>query len=198
MRLASGKFVLRLEPKQHTNLRELAAKRGLSLNALITEILTNHSDSSPGSVRQAIGYVGGQVLPSGILEQIVEVWAQQLEAIAVFGSIARGDTWQDSDIDLFIVLRSDVEICRALYSQWDAHLGAFPRVSPQFVRMPKEQDEVGGIWYEVATEGVVIWDPVFRLSHVLQKLRNEIISGAVSRHTTHGHSYWVKQKREAA
>jgi predicted nucleotidyltransferase len=44
-----------------------------------------------------------RTLVSELLKALLEVWRDNLVALVVFGSVARGDARRDSDIDLLII-----------------------------------------------------------------------------------------------
>ncbi|MBI1862079.1 MAG: nucleotidyltransferase domain-containing protein [Deltaproteobacteria bacterium] len=120
-----------------------------------------------------------------------------LEGLALFGSSARGEATEGSDVDLLIVLASSGAIDRSLYDWWHAHTEALhkkgtPSLSPHFVALPAKPSTVGSLWYEVAREGVICWDRNFRVTSVLRELREAMERGEVIRKVTYGHPYWVK------
>ena len=110
---------------------------------------------------------------------------------------ARGDATETSDVDLLIVLESAARIERPLYDQWDRVLRSRGRrsddqVSPQFAALPPSPEAAGGLWLEVAREGIVLHDRDGRLAKFLISLRDFVASGAATRKTVHGHPYWVR------
>lgn len=189
----SGRFVLRVPPELHRRLRDRARSEGKSLNALCVRVLeAGLSDDSATANRTVPG------LDPGLLETVAKEWAGDLVGVALFGSAARGDATEASDVDLLVVLDTTVRIERSLYDRWDrvVRLRERPtddRVSPQFVALPLSQEDAGGIWLEVAREGIVLLDRDGRLARFLIALRDFIATGSVSRKTVHGHPYWVRE-----
>jgi hypothetical protein len=192
----SGRFVLRIAPELHGRLRDRAAAEGVSLNTLCARFLD-------------AGLVAGREAPArtvpgldpGLLEAVAREWSGELVGIALFGSAARGDATEASDIDLLIVLDIATRIERALYERWDRVLQARgrrsdDRVSPQFVAMPSSPEAAGGVWLEAAREGIVLDDRGGRLARFLIALRDLVATGAVSRKKVHGHPYWVREGRQ--
>ena len=47
-------------------------------------------------------------------EKAEELYGQRLKSIILYGSCARGQATQDSDIDLAIVLEGDVAVCKEI------------------------------------------------------------------------------------
>jgi len=196
MVVPSGKFVLRLPPGLHGALRTAASDRGLSLNRYCVELLKQGLQD----LRAAAGpdeRLGSGVVPARVLDRIGKVYGKALEGIILFGSAARGLLWQSSDIDLLIVLGQGKPIERQLYRIWDDRLAgrlqALPnKIAPQFVAMPERMGEAGGIWFDAALEGVVLVDPLLRLSRLMGLLRQEMLAGRVVRKLVHGQPYWVR------
>jgi hypothetical protein len=132
------------------------------------------------------------------LDPILSRWKSLLEALVLFGSAARGEMWEHSDIDLLGVVRAGLPIRREWYAAWDAEIGPpTPRLSPHFVALPRTAQNVGGLWLEVAMDGVILWDPRWRVAQLLASLREQIAAGAAVRRWAHGHSYWVCAARTA-
>ena len=151
-----------------------------------------HACSTPGSPEIPEGRRDRpRGFPPALLEKVGRKWAGELVGIALFGSTARGNDTQASDIDLLIALESGIRIERSLYDRWDrvVRLSALPaeRVVPQFVALPIPPAEAGGIWLEVARGGIVFYDREGRLARFLISLRDLSADGNVTRKTVHGH-----------
>ena len=76
----SGRFVLRLDPVLHAELRREAAVRGISLNAHCVQMLTAAAGVSPGFEGSA-----------DTVRRATELMGESLIGIVVFGSWARGE-----------------------------------------------------------------------------------------------------------
>jgi len=131
---------------------------------------------------------------SELVGRIRALAGDSLEGVVLFGSTARGEARGDSDVDLLIVLSAVSTLRRDLYRQWDAQFGdATPALSPQFVRLPSGAEGAGGIWYEAAIDGVVLWDKAGAVAGRLRDLRKAIAEGRMRRRYLHGHPYWVRE-----
>jgi predicted nucleotidyltransferase len=167
----------------------------MSLNALCVRLLDEGLAPEAGSpVRRTAG------VEPGLLDAVERSWAGELVGVALFGSAARGDATAASDVDLLVVLEPGTRIERSLYDRWDEIVTSGGRrddrrVSPQFVALPASARDAGGIWLEVAREGIVLGDRDRRLARFLIELRDLVAEGAFSRKIAHGHPYWVREGR---
>jgi hypothetical protein len=191
----SGRFVLRVSQDLHQRLHDRARSEGVSLNTLCVRLLD--AGLSVDDRRTAKAFAD---LDPGLLGAIEREWSADLVGIALFGSAARGNATSMSDVDLLIVLESAVPIERSLYDRWDRVLRSRgrrsdDRLAPQFVALPRSPDDAGGIWLEVAREGIVLVDSDGRLARFLIDLRDFVAGGTVVRRAVHGHPYWVREPR---
>lgn len=191
----SGKFVLRIPHKLHLALRKRSEKLGMSLNSLCSEILSSSALPAPSSASSFYT----EFIPSPFLEVLIEKWKDKVCGILLFGSVVRKEETEKSDIDLLLVLKEDMDLDRQLYRDWDHFYEKVQRsvtplreISPQFVKFPKDPLQAGSLWYDVALQGVVLWQSNETLFHVLQKLREAIADGKIKRCFSHGHPYWIK------
>lgn len=189
--IPSGRFVLRAGPALHSTLRRGAKEAGLSLNEYCLKILNR---GIPSSISPQIPEPLWEGRP--VLRDILRQFEDRLETIVLFGSKARGEAWQDSDVDLLLVLRRGYPLTRACYTEWDQNLSALTdmQISPQFVQFPTQTENVGGLWLEVAIDGRVLWDPAGEVTRVMSRLRNDILSGRWRRRNIHGQGYWEREE----
>ena len=141
-------------------------------------------------------------LPASAVEAVVKAEAvvgDALVGVVAFGSWARGELAQSSDVDLLIIVEDDLEIVRWMYREWDEDplLWASHRVEPHFVHLPRPDAAMSGLWAEVATDGVVLFERRLAVSSRLVWLRQQIVAGRMSRRQIHGQSYWVEVARDA-
>jgi predicted nucleotidyltransferase len=124
-----------------------------------------------------------------------EMLGESLLAVILFGSTARGEERDSSDIDLLIVVSPATPLTRGLYALWDEHMPE-ERYSPHFVHLPGRDIDAGSIWYEAAVDGIVLYEAGRRVSRFLIGIRRKIAAGALERKTAYGHPYWVKREEE--
>lgn len=180
---ASGRFVLRVPAGLHAALRRAAAAAGLSLNDYCTRKL-----AAP------IGSLGGAGGASGVVERAASVCGDALVGVVAYGSWARGEADERSDVDLLVVVEASVSLSRALYRKWDATPLTWEGrvVEPHFVRLPALPERVGGIWAEAAIDGIVLFERGLVVSARLAAVRRDILAGRLVRRFAHGQPYWFE------
>jgi len=135
------------------------------------------------------------------LRECLEAFGDAVDGLVLFGSVARGSATDASDADLLIVLRPGAPITRDLYTRWD-RLGASRAeieghaVSPHFVARPGADTVAGGLWYEVARDGIVLWERGTAIRATLARLRRQILDGDVKEFRSGGQSYWMHRRQE--
>lgn len=189
--LPSGRFVLRIDPRLHATLREAAARSGLSLNEYCARKLAG-------------GGLGGSGPAWKAVERASAVLGEDLQGVAVYGSWARGEAGDLSDIDVLLVVVGSRPITRDLYRHWDEEPLVWPdpgpdpqrrrRVEPHFVHLPPAGAVPSGTWAEVALDGIVVFDPDLVVSRRLVEFRASILGGDLERHEVHGQPYWVEAR----
>jgi hypothetical protein len=185
MKSASGRFILRLPVHVHDALRNDAALKGLSLNSLCAKVLAEYIESKrdPGSISNG-------ERPKWT-DEIRDMFGGSLRGIVLFGSAARGESRENSDIDLLIVVGEEIPLSRRVYMDWDEKF-ADEKVSPHFVHLPRDLSAAGSIWLEASVDGMVLFEKEGIVSRFLGRLRGMIASGEARRSVVCGHSYWTK------
>lgn len=178
---ASGRFVLRITPALHAQLRNAAKGSAVSLNDYCARRLADPVGAAFPDAARAVA-------------RAAEIVGDPLVGVAVFGSWPRGEVSSGSDVDLLIVVDARTPIARRLYSAWDQEPLRWETlpVEPHFVHLPKPDQTPGGLWAEVAIDGIVIFEKARRLSMALARVRGEIAAGRMVRRTVHGQSYWAE------
>lgn len=178
----SGRFLLRVSKGLHGSLRRAAAETGLSLNEYCARKL-----AAPGASAVGPG--------ADVVARAVDRFGEDLLGVLVFGSWARGEAGDESDVDLLVVLDPSVAIVRSLYRAWDETAPKLTwdgqRLEVHFVRLPDPGVTPTALWAEAALDGLVLFDRGFALSRRLVEIRWRIATGEVRRHRVHGQPYWV-------
>jgi uncharacterized protein len=179
--MASGRFVLRIEPGLHAALRRAAAAAGLSLNEYCARKL-----ALPGA------RVGG---PAGeLVERAAAAFGEELVGVVLFGSWARGEARAGSDVDVLLIVGGGVELRRSAYLDWDRSplLWEGRRVEAHIVRLPGPGTRPSGLWAEAAVDGVVVYERGYEVTRWLAEVRRAIAEGRLVRRWSHGQPYWVE------
>lgn len=187
----SGKFVLRVPSSLHSRLQREARRANVSLNQICLRFISSGLSHKGSEIHL------GHPVPDVLVKQIHKEWKSKILGILLFGSTARGEATNSSDIDLLIVLQPGSRIERNLYTVWDRILTTLDidrksRFSPQFVSLPSSSSEASGLWCEVAIDGQVIWEADDKVSGLLRSLRRSIAEGEWLRKVTHGAPYWER------
>jgi predicted nucleotidyltransferase len=129
-----------------------------------------------------------------VVERAAELYGDKVIGVAAFGSWVRGELADTSDIDVLIILDSSVALTRGLYRKWDRAPVTWDDriVETHFLHLPDTDETVGGIWAEVAVDGVVLFERGLRLSARLARVRRDIVEGRIVRRTAHGQPYWME------
>lgn len=128
------------------------------------------------------------------IDRAIGIVGDHLVGVAVFGSWARGEAVAGSDVDLLIVIDRAIRVTRRLYAAWDKQPVRWEGrpLEPHFVHLPHLDRTPGGLWAEVAIDGIVMFEKARRLSMALARIRREIAAGRMVRRAVHGQSYWAE------
>ena len=181
---ASGRFVLRMEPGLHEALREAARRARVSLNDYCVSRLASAAAWETGRGEDA----------SSLVVRAAQLFGRRLVGVLAFGSWARGEAADRSDVDVLVVVEKGVGLDRNLYAKWDeapVRWNGRP-ADPHFVRLPEPGETVGGVWAEAALDGVVLFERGLELSLRLVSVRHDIAEGRLVRRFAHGQPYWAR------
>lgn len=184
----SGKFVLRVGPELHRQLVAQAKAAGQSLNEHCAR-------------RLAAGPPAARFASFGLDEAVVSALVNAVDprplGVVLFGSVARGEQTEASDMDLLVVLAEGLQPTRALYRDVERKVdlsGLRPAPSLHLVSLPGRAADSGSLWFEVALDGVVLWEQGTRISARLRDVRRHISEGRRVRRHAYGHPYWVREE----
>jgi predicted nucleotidyltransferase len=180
---SSGRFLLRLGPGLHAALREAARSERVSLNEYCARKLAAPTGSL-GALADSVAAV----------RRAAACFGADLVAVVAFGSWARGEASDASDVDLLIVVGERVELVRELYRRWDREgtsSGGRP-IDIHIAHLPDPDRFSPSVWGEVAIDGVVLFERGLLLSPRLAQVRRRIAAGQIVRRTASGgQTYWV-------
>jgi predicted nucleotidyltransferase len=202
MKLPRATLILRISSSLHQQLKQEARAADMSLNKHCCSLLGKKTRGSsaqgpPISLTFAADSSHRTALLQDLLARVLESWGGSIEGLALFGSFARGRETANSDVDLLIILSRSVTLDRDVYARWQLRKFDGREVAPLFVQIPREGERIGGLWFEVALDGIVLFDKDLNLSRFLSRVRDLVADGRVRRLVTHGHSYWVHTDQAA-
>lgn len=97
-----------------------------------------------------------------LIKGLLEIFEENIEAIILYGSVARNESTPESDIDIAIIVKNDMdEITREKFIQWSAEMDlrydrVFSIVDIQEEKMQK-WGNVLPFYRNVQKEGIVLW-----------------------------------------
>lgn len=169
--MESGKFVVRIDPKLHGQLKEEARSRGISLNDVCVEKLATKSRSIRGTSGIAVD-----------ADQQLVVEAQMFFGKDLLGFINTNDK-------VFLFLSDERQISALL--DWDFEekvLEKFPfRKTVKFLNLPKDISKISPEVKEVILFGEILVDQRGLLVKYKEKLRSNFLeqitaTGTLSRY----------------
>lgn len=181
----SGKFILRTSESWHRKLSAAAAKNHLSFNRFCQLLMEKGFE--------AYHQNEGQKRLQFILEKIKKTFDNRVLGVVLFGSVAKGEENDESDIDLLIVLNQQVKLERSLYRLWDDDVDdqKTPELSPHFVHAPREGVRPGSLWLEVAMKNQILWQKGKSIDRVLDEVTDWIARDDVQLKSYQGQPSWV-------
>jgi predicted nucleotidyltransferase len=179
----SGRFLLRIDPGVHALLKKAARELGVSLNDYCARKLTLPVDAA------ALADDG-----PAVVRRAVDLYGPDLAGVVVFGSWARGEAADDSDVDLLVVLDRRLPLTRSLYAAWDAEPSRWDGrpVEVHLAHLPDRGAAPTSIWAEVALDGLVVFERNRSVSARLGDVRREIAAGRFVRRVAQGQPYWTR------
>ena len=145
-------------------------------------------------------------LLSAYLELVKQELGDSLKAVCVYGSVARGEAGEESDIDVLIIavdqpeyldqrLKPFFKVSRRIRQlKIYQELRGYGKTFSELVFTPEELERHPPILLEVLKDGVILYDPEKLLEKELEKLEKRLEElGAEIVETPKGH-YWILKK----
>lgn len=178
------------------------AARGLvQLNTSTFSFVANHEKEwcENGRVfEQAFSKIS-----SAVRDACRDVYAERLVGLVLFGSVALGTMRADSDVDLLVVAEPLPEWRMDRTVEWDGverlcaptlerarRRGVDTRLAPMF-RTPDELALGGFIIYDIAFDGVILYDFDARIESYFAEVRDRLDARGAVRASFRGMPYWV-------
>lgn len=185
----SGKFVLRLPPDLHQILVKKSHQMEKSLNQVCLDLLSqkNFVDTHPAQAS-----IWHHVYEH-TFEPLKKNFGKKLLGIVGFGSYAKGQQTESSDIDLLIILDASIPLTRSLYRWWDTHVHwiSSTELNAHFIHLPRHIQNATGIWFEVAQNHHMLYQQKSKVAPFFKKAIGAIQKGQLRQYWSHGHPYWV-------
>lgn len=128
-----------------------------------------------------------------------EGFRDNLRGLVLFGSIARGEVDEHSDIDLLVILhelpKNPVERRRMVYLAMAPIREKYRRDTTVIEMTDDEAGEVTPLILNIAAEGIILYDEGGELSEFLDKVRRRIEEMGLLRYRTRDGKYGWKLRR---
>ena len=145
-------------------------------------------------------------LLNNMLEIMKEEFKDDLISVVVYGSVARGDNRNDSDVDLLIIMKNlpkdsmlkrirlfetKVEDKLNLDEYWK--MGYYISLSP-VLKTPEEAEKFSPPYLDMVYDAVILYDSNHFFTRILQKLRDRLKELGAERVRMGKKWYWVLKK----
>lgn len=145
-------------------------------------------------------------LLNNMLEIMKEEFKDDLISVVVYGSVARGDNRNDSDVDLLIIIKNlpkdsmlkrirlfetKVEDKLNLDEYWK--MGYYISLSP-VLKTPEEAEKFSPPYLDMVYDAVILYDNNYFFTRILQKLRDRLKELGAERVRMGKKWYWVLKK----
>lgn len=143
-------------------------------------------------------------MSDAVLKSLREKFSDHLVALALFGSEARGESRERSDLDFLAVLRGipktlerRYEVYKPIYDATTTASGR-PRditvidLDEEFVQ--NRDAEVGSLMLNIVSDAVILYDPDGILASFVERVRNLIRVAGLERYSTKDGKYGWKPR----
>lgn len=145
-------------------------------------------------------------LLNNMLKIMKEEFKDDLISVVVYGSVARGDNRNDSDVDLLIIMKNlpkdsmlkrirlfetKVEDKLNLDEYWK--MGYYISLSP-VLKTPEEAEKFSPPYLDMVYDAVILYDSNNFFTRILQKLRDRLKELGAERVRMGKKWYWVLKK----
>ncbi|MFP3234250.1 MAG: nucleotidyltransferase domain-containing protein [Sulfolobaceae archaeon] len=145
-------------------------------------------------------------LLNNMLKIMKDEFKDDLISVVVYGSVARGDNRNDSDVDLLIIMKNlpkdsmlkrirlfetKVEDKLNLDEYWK--MGYYISLSP-VLKTPEEAEKFSPLYLDMVYDAVILYDRNYFFARILQKLRDRLKELGAERVRMGKKWYWVLKK----
>jgi len=144
-------------------------------------------------------------LLDAVVDRLRERFSGHLVAVALFGSAARGEATEASDLDFLVVLRGVPKSLERRYQVYRPIRDALTMQSrkvrdvtaidldEEFIN--DEDAEITPVMLNIASDATILYDPKGQLASFLRRVRRLIEVGGLERYRTRDGKYGWKPKR---
>lgn len=114
------------------------------------------------SVVEEVIYMFTDAMRDALINGLLNIFKDSIEAIILYGSVARRDNTTESDIDIAIILNADIDDkTREAFIEWSADMDLrYDRVFSIIDIQERNMKKWGSVlpfYQNVQNEGVVLW-----------------------------------------
>ncbi|MCC6309462.1 MAG: nucleotidyltransferase domain-containing protein [Trueperaceae bacterium] len=111
------------------------------------------------------------------------MFGARLIGIVAYGSWARDELTDRSDLDALIIVTNGTGLNRDLYRRWDEAPLVWNGlcIEPHFAHLPDADATVAGFWAEAAIDGIVLFERSYAVSRRLVEIRRRLSGGELTR-----------------
>jgi len=145
-------------------------------------------------------------LLNNMVKIMKEEFKDDLTSVVLYGSVARGDNRNDSDVDLLIIIKNlpkdsmlkrirlfetKVEDKLNLDEYWKN--GYYISLSP-ILKTPEEAEKISPLYLDMAYDAIILYDKNQFFTKILQKLKERLKELGAERVRIGKKWYWVLKK----
>ncbi|ACP34918.1 DNA polymerase beta domain protein region [Sulfolobus islandicus Y.G.57.14] len=145
-------------------------------------------------------------LLNNMVKIMKEEFKDDLTSVVLYGSVARGDNRNDSDVDLLIIIKNlpkdsmlkrirlfetKVEDKLNLDEYWKN--GYYISLSP-ILKTPEEAEKISPLYLDMAYDAIILYDKNQFFTKILQKLKERLKELGAERVRMGKKWYWVLKK----
>ena len=131
-------------------------------------------------------------------EELVKKLGDKIVAVALFGSWARGEASEKSDVDFFVVVKNFDGSRR--FKIYDCLQGVLKRdvtvIDVDENELFKEDLKIGSLLLNIAWDSIILYDPTGRLRELFERIKNAVRDKLERYRTKNGKYGWKSKAKE--
>ena len=135
------------------------------------------------------------------VESLLNRFGEDLEAVILFGSCARGEAVELSDFDFFVVVRGlPKQPVRRRYMVYDALTPILREFKREVSVIEADAEEIGKqitpLLINIAHDGIILYDRAGRMGDLLRRVRDAVKKAGLVRYKTREGKYGWKPSQK--